>query len=73
MFQPMALTVIIALLGALILSLTFVPALISIFITGKVAEQENCHHSDVQGQPIGRPSRPRSRSVTLHCGCGRFF
>ena len=41
MFQPMALTVIIALLGALILSLTFVPALISIFITGKVTEQEN--------------------------------
>ena len=41
MFQPMALTVIIALLGALVLSLTSAPALISILITGKVAAKEN--------------------------------
>ncbi len=41
MFTPMALTVIMALIGAMILSLTFVPACIAIFVTGKVAEKEN--------------------------------
>lgn len=41
MFQPMAFTVITALLGALIFSVTFVPAAIAIFVKGKVSEQEN--------------------------------
>jgi cobalt-zinc-cadmium resistance protein CzcA len=41
MFEPMALTVIIALVAAFILSLTFVPAMIAVFITGKVRETEN--------------------------------
>lgn len=41
MFQPMALTVIIALAAAFALSLTFVPALIAIVITGKVQETDN--------------------------------
>jgi cobalt-zinc-cadmium resistance protein CzcA len=41
MFHPMAFTVVIALLGAMILSVTFVPAAIAMFITGKVEEQEN--------------------------------
>ncbi|MFV3130789.1 efflux RND transporter permease subunit [Niveispirillum sp. KHB5.9] len=41
MFQPMALTVIIALVAAFILSLTLVPALIAIFVSGKVEEKEN--------------------------------
>ena len=41
MFHPMAFTVIIALLSALILSLTFVPAAVALFITGKVQEKEN--------------------------------
>ncbi|NBJ13592.1 efflux RND transporter permease subunit [Microvirga arsenatis] len=41
MFQPMALTVIIALAAAFVLSLTFVPALIAIAITGRVKEKEN--------------------------------
>jgi heavy metal efflux system protein len=40
-FEPMALTVIIALVSAFVLSLTFVPAMLAIFITGAVAEQEN--------------------------------
>ena len=34
MFEPMALTVILALVAAFVLSLTFVPALIAIFIGG---------------------------------------
>ena len=41
MFHPMAFTVIAALLGALIFSITFVPAAIAILVTGKVNEQEN--------------------------------
>ncbi len=41
MFQPMAVTVILALFSAFVLSLTFVPALIAIGITGTVEEQEN--------------------------------
>ncbi|POA50997.1 MULTISPECIES: CusA/CzcA family heavy metal efflux RND transporter [unclassified Pseudomonas] len=41
MFHPMAFTVVMALLGAMILSVTFVPAAIALFVTGKVQEKEN--------------------------------
>ncbi|HET6387764.1 CusA/CzcA family heavy metal efflux RND transporter [Hyphomicrobium sp.] len=41
MFEPMALTVIIALLAAFVLSLTFVPAAIAIVLSGRVEEREN--------------------------------
>ncbi|MGA4637556.1 CusA/CzcA family heavy metal efflux RND transporter [Pseudomonas solani] len=41
MFHPMAFTVVTALLGAMILSVTFVPAAIALFVTGKVKEEEN--------------------------------
>lgn len=41
MFHPMAFTVVVALLSALVLSLTFVPAAVATFITGKVDEKEN--------------------------------
>ncbi|UCL89862.1 CusA/CzcA family heavy metal efflux RND transporter [Pseudomonas sp. HS-18] len=41
MFHPMAFTVVLALLGAMILSVTFVPAAIALFISGKVKEEEN--------------------------------
>lgn len=41
MFHPMALTVVIALLGAMILSIIFIPAAVALFIHGKVAEKEN--------------------------------
>jgi len=41
MFHPMAFTVIAALLGAMLFSVTFVPAAIAIFVRGKVSEQEN--------------------------------
>lgn len=41
MFTPMALTVIMALAGAMILSMTFVPAAIALFVTGRVAEKES--------------------------------
>ena len=41
MFQPMALTVIMALLAALVLSLTFVPATVALFLRGHIEEKEN--------------------------------
>jgi cobalt-zinc-cadmium resistance protein CzcA len=41
MFQPMALTVVIALAAALVLSLTFVPAAVALFVRGSVRHGEN--------------------------------
>lgn len=41
MFVPMALTVIFALLGSLILSLTYVPAMLTFILKGKVSESES--------------------------------
>jgi len=41
MFTPMAMTVVFALVAAFILSLTFVPAMVALGITGKVNEKEN--------------------------------
>ncbi|MES2088945.1 MAG: CusA/CzcA family heavy metal efflux RND transporter, partial [Pseudomonadota bacterium] len=41
MFHPMAFTVVTALLGAMILSITFIPAAVALFIGKKVAETEN--------------------------------
>ena len=41
MFTPMAFTVIVALLGAMLLSVTFVPAAVAILLRGKVSEKEN--------------------------------
>lgn len=41
LFHPMAATVAIALIGAMILSVTFVPAAVALFVTSKVQEKEN--------------------------------
>lgn len=41
MFHPMAFTVVLALLAAMVLSVTFVPAAVAIFVTGKVSEKDN--------------------------------
>lgn len=41
MFHPMAFTVVAALLSALVLSLTFVPAAVAIFVKGKVEEKDS--------------------------------
>ncbi|WP_308367437.1 MULTISPECIES: CusA/CzcA family heavy metal efflux RND transporter [unclassified Microbulbifer] len=41
MFHPMAATVIMALLSALVLSVTVVPAAVAVFLTGKISEREN--------------------------------
>jgi len=41
MFRPMALTVIFALVAAFVLSLTFIPAMVALCVTGRVVEREN--------------------------------
>ena len=41
MFKPMAMTVIFALAGAMLLSFTFIPAAMTIVLRGKVSEREN--------------------------------
>lgn len=40
MFHPMAFTVVIALIGAMLLSVTFIPAAVALFVNGKVSEVE---------------------------------
>lgn len=41
MFHPMAITVVFALTAAMVLSLTFVPAAVALFVTGKVKEKDS--------------------------------
>ena len=41
MFHPMAFTVVAALIGAMILSITFIPAAVALFIGERVSEKEN--------------------------------
>lgn len=41
MFHPMAATVVMALLSAMMLSLTVVPAAVAVFMNGKISEKEN--------------------------------
>jgi len=41
MFAPMALTVLMALAAAAVLSMTFVPAAVALLVTGRVSEKEN--------------------------------
>ncbi|MEC8124798.1 MAG: CusA/CzcA family heavy metal efflux RND transporter, partial [Pseudomonadota bacterium] len=41
LFHPMAMTVVLALLGAIILSVTFIPAAVALFVNGEVKETES--------------------------------
>ncbi|MEQ1323046.1 efflux RND transporter permease subunit [Acinetobacter soli] len=41
MFHPMAIAVVLALLGAMILSITFIPAAVALWVTGEVKETES--------------------------------
>lgn len=40
MFHPMAITVVLALTGAMVLSLTFVPAAVALFLRGRIEEED---------------------------------
>lgn len=72
MFQPMALTVILALAAAFVLSLTFVPAMIAICVTGRVNESENAFvrllkrsYAPVLARTIRRPLPAVAGAVVL--------
>ena len=54
MFHPMAFTVVIALVGAMILSVTFIPAAVALFIGKKVGEKENrlMHFAKTRYEPL---------------------
>jgi cobalt-zinc-cadmium resistance protein CzcA len=64
MFQPMAATVVMALLAALFLSLTVVPAALAVFMTGTIQEKESVaiHKAKSLYRPalISALSRPKS-------------
>lgn len=53
MFHPMAATVVMALLAAMVLSLTFVPAAVAVFMSGNISEKES--RIIVAGKSLYRP------------------
>ena len=80
MFEPMALTVIIALVSAFVLSLTFVPAMIAIVITGRVQEKDNIFvrslkavYRPVLASAVHRPMSYILGSVALLLVAGFLF
>ena len=80
MFEPMALTVIIALVAAFVLSLTFVPALIAIVITGRVTEKDNliirafkAIYRPVLGAAVRAPFLFVGAALLLLVGAGVLF
>ena len=74
MFEPMALTVIIALVAAFVLSLTFVPAMIALLITGRVQEKENVAVRTAKRwyEPVLR-SALRDPAFVIWCAVGFFL
>ena len=87
MFEPMAVTVILALVAALLLSLTFVPAMIAIFVKGRVEEKESKVISKVKNsyepllhKAIANPLKVAGASIAafvlaalIFAGLGREF
>ena len=80
MFEPMALTVIIALACAFVLSLTFVPAMIAIAVTGRVAEHDNivvrgmkAIYRPVLESALRRPAAYVAGASALLVGAGLLF
>jgi len=79
-FQPMALTVIIALVTAFVLSLTFMPAMIAIFVTGKVNERDNAFvrglkalYRPILSVVIRRPMPAVAAGISLVAGAALLF
>lgn len=54
MFHPMAITVVIALLSAMLLSVTFVPAMVALLFRGRLTERQNplMHMSETLYRPL---------------------
>lgn len=77
MFRPMAFTVLAALGGAMILSITFVPAAVAILLRGKISEKENLLVRGAKGlyRPmLGRALQLKAPvlmgALALMCVCG---
>ena len=71
MFHPMALTVMLALGGALVLALTLMPVLCSFVLRGKIHEGDNCRHPRSSKRSTRRCSTLALRLrwlVVLRCG-----
>lgn len=80
MFHPMAMTVILALIGAFILSLTFVPAMIATFVSCKVAHKETAilrkikeGYFEVLKRGLKHPVPSFVAAVALIAGTGVLF
>jgi cobalt-zinc-cadmium resistance protein CzcA len=80
MFEPMALTVIIALLSAFILSITLVPALVAIGVTGRLRERENAAvrklkqvYAPALDRAIRHPWPLIAAAVVMFCGALLLF
>jgi cobalt-zinc-cadmium resistance protein CzcA len=74
MFEPMALTVILALASAFILSLTLVPAAIAVFVTGPISEKDNAavgwlkrHYEPLLRKAVARPIPVIAGAALLFC------
>ena len=66
MFYPMAFTVLAALFGAMVLSVTFVPAAVAIFVTGRVSEKESAPvRWAIRAYVPALAAAVRNRSVTV--------
>jgi cobalt-zinc-cadmium resistance protein CzcA len=79
-FQPMALTVVVALATAFVLSLTFMPAMLAIFITGRVQEGDNVFvrglkalYAPVLAAVIRRPLPAIAMAVVAIAGAALLF
>jgi cobalt-zinc-cadmium resistance protein CzcA len=71
MFRPMALTVVFALVGSLLLSLTYIPAALTFVLRGRVSERESpviVLAKRIYGQAL--PFVMRHRSTTLAVAAG---
>lgn len=74
MFHPMAATVVMALLSAMVLSLTFVPAAVAVFMGGKISEKES--RIIIASKSLYRPileSALRWRGVVISGGLATGF
>lgn len=77
MFHPMAITVVLALTGAMLLCLTFVPAAIALFLGGRVQEKENRvmawlrrRYQPLLGVVLQRGRWAVAAALLLVVGCG---
>ncbi len=79
-FAPMAITIMLALGAALLLSLTFVPALVALLIRGKVAEKDTWPVARAQAAytpllrlAVDRPWRFIAGAVAIFCAAGALY